>query len=537
MTGMEAGAAPPPDSPPRDFNAVVHFIQRHKVEGRGDRVAVIDDTGRYSYAELGERVSRFANLLREKGVGMEDRVALCLLDTIDFPTAFWGAIQAGAVPIPLNTLLTTKDYDYMLRDSRARVLVVSALLYEKVEPVLATLPHLRTVIVSGGAVGSDVGGHERLDALLSAAPATKEVAATTSDDIAFWLYSSGSTGKPKGTMHLHRNLLATAENFGRAVLGIREEDVLFSAAKLFFAYGLGNGMSFPFHAGATVVLMWERPTPDSVMRTIATHRPTVFFGVPTLYGSILAAPTEIRDRRSDRLRLCVSAGEALPEDVGRRWESQYGVPILDGLGSTEMLHIFLSNRYGEVQYGTSGRAVPGYRVAVVDDEGREVPVGELGELVVSGASAAVGYWNQREKSLKTFRGPWTHTGDKYYQDADGYYHYAGRIDDMLKVSGNWVSPTEVESTLISHPAVLEAAVIGSSDEAGLVKPKAYVVLKDGFAENDHIRQELQQFVKSRLAPYKYPRWLIFLDTLPKTATGKVQRFKLRAMEGETDAVA
>ncbi|MGQ9370427.1 benzoate-CoA ligase family protein [Azospirillum sp. ST 5-10] len=531
MSESEAGAAAPSGSLPREFNAVDLFIHRHAAAGRGDAPAVIDDGGRYSYAELGERVDRFANLLRAQGVALEERVALCLLDTIDFPTAFWGAIQAGAVPIPLNTLLTTKDYDYMLRDSRARVLVVSQPLYEKVAPVLGTLPCLRTVIVSG----DDAGGHERLDTLLAAAPATREVACTTCDDVAFWLYSSGSTGAPKGTMHLHRNLVATAESFGQGVLGLRPDDVLFSAAKLFFAYGLGNGMTFPFYAGAAAVLMAERPTPDSITRVIAAQRPTVFFGVPTLYASILAAPPEILERRSDRLRLCVSAGEALPEDVGRRWEQRYGVPILDGLGSTEMLHIFLSNRRGDVRYGTSGRAVPGCRVKVVDDEGAEVPVGELGELVVSAPSAAIGYWNQREKSLKTFRGPWTHTGDKYYKDADGYFHYAGRIDDMLKVSGNWVSPTEVESTLICHPAVLEAAVIGSDDGSGLVKPKAYVVLKNGDAGSDALRQELQQFTKSRLAPYKYPREIVFMETLPKTATGKIQRFKLRALEEDVHA--
>ncbi|HYD69798.1 benzoate-CoA ligase family protein [Azospirillum sp.] len=526
MNGSSASAAVVPASQTHAFNAAAHFIRRHLDEGRADKPAVIDDAGSYSYGDLAARAGRFAGLLRAEGVAMEERVALCLLDTIDFPTAFWGAIQAGVVPIPLNTLLTTKDYDYMLRDSRARVLVVSALLYEKVEPILGSLPFLRKVIVSGG----DAGGHPRLDDLLADAPESTDVAPTTADDVAFWLYSSGSTGAPKGTMHLHRNLLATAEQFGRGVLGIGPDDVVFSAAKLFFAYGLGNGMTFPFHAGATAVLTWERPTPDSVTRVIAAHRPTVFFGVPTLYGAMLAAPAEIQARRSDRLRLCVSAGEALPEDVGQRWEARYGVPIVDGLGSTEMLHIFLCNRPGDVRYGTSGKAVPGFRLRIVDDEGVPVPDGELGELVVSGPSAAIGYWNQREKSLKTFRGPWTHTGDKYYVDADGYYHYAGRTDDMLKVSGNWVSPAEVEATLVAHPAVLEAAVIGTADEADLIKPKAFVVLKDGHHATDALKQELQAFIKSRLAPYKYPRWIEFMEALPKTATGKIQRFKLREQE-------
>lgn len=328
-------------------------------------------------------------------------------------------------------------------------------------------------------------------------------------------------------MHLHRDLVATAELFGRGVLGVTEDDVLFSAAKLFFAYGLGNGMSFPFYAGATVVLMSERPTPDATTRVLAEHNPTIYFGVPTLYGSTLAATGEVAERRSSRLRLCVSAGEALPADVGRRWEERYGVPILDGLGSTEMLHIFLCNHPGDIRYGTSGKPVPGYLAKVVDENGYEVPQGELGELVVCGPSAAVGYWNQRHKSINAFRGPWVHTGDKYYVDEEGYFHYAGRADDMLKVSGNWVSPTEVESCLISHPAVLEAAVVGAEDDKGLVKPRAFVVLKEGHEPGDEMTVELQNFIKSRLAPYKYPRWIVFVDSLPKTATGKIQRFKLR----------
>jgi 4-hydroxybenzoate-CoA ligase/benzoate-CoA ligase len=352
-------------------------------------------------------------------------------------------------------------------------------------------------------------------------------APTTADDVAFWLYSSGSTGAPKGAVHLQRDLAATAVLYGQNVLGVRPDDVVFSAAKLFFAYGLGNGMTFPLHAGATAVLLHERPTPEAVMKILKDHQPTIFYGVPTLYGSILADPNNQREAGSTRLRICTSAGEALPEDVGRRWEERFGAAILDGLGSTEMLHIFLSNRHGEVRYGTSGMAVPGYELKIVADDGHEVAQGEMGELVVKGPSTAVAYWNQREKSIQTFRGAWTHTGDKYYVDEDGYYRYAGRGDDMLKVGGIWVSPFEVEGALIANEKVLEAAVVGYPDGEGLIKPKAFVVLQGGINAGQALVEELQAFVKNRLAPYKYPRWIEFVETLPKTATGKIQRFKLR----------
>jgi 4-hydroxybenzoate-CoA ligase/benzoate-CoA ligase len=448
-----------------------------------------------------------------------------LKDTIDFPTVFWGAIKIGAVPIPLNTLLTTQDYAYMLRDSRARALVVSADLYSKVLPAIEGLATLESVLVAGP---GETHGRPRLEDALEAQPTDLALVDTTADDIAFWLYSSGSTGAPKGAMHLHSSLLQTAALYGQGVLGVREDDVVFSAAKLFFAYGLGNAMTFPMHAGATTVLLADRPTAGSVRAVLREHAPTLFAAVPTLFASLLADPSLDPSHEGQRLRACISAGEALPADIGERWQARFGIDILDGLGSTEMLHIFLSNRFGDVRYGTSGKPVPGYELRVVDESGGDVRPGELGELLVNGPSAAVGYWNQRQRSLSTFHGPWTRTGDKYFVDEDGYFHYAGRADDMLKVSGIWVSPFEVEACLVAHDLVLEAAVVAYEDGDRLVKPKAFVVLQEGQTGSVELEADLKLWVKAHLAPHKYPRWIEFIETLPKTATGKVQRFKLRA---------
>ena len=369
-------------------------------------------------------------------------------------------------------------------------------------------------------------GFHAFDQLLGEAAPGFAPAATTADDMCFWLYSSGSTGAPKGTVHAHASLVTTAELYAWPVLGVRESDVVFSAAKLFFAYGLGNALSFPLSVGATTVLMAERPTPAAVFARLARHRPTIFYGVPTLFAALLASP-ELPKRGELNLRVCTSAGEALPAEIGKRWTEHFGVEILDGLGSTEMLHIFLSNRPGEVRYGTTGRPVPGYELRIVGDDGLPVAAGEVGELQVCGPTRAIGYWNNRPKSHDTFHGPWTRSGDKYSVDAEGHFVYAGRTDDMLKVGGIYVSPVEVEAALVTHPAVLEAAVIGRADEEKLVKPVAYVVLKPGHAASPGLAEELRQHVKSRLAPYKYPRWIEFIDELPKTATGKIQRYKLR----------
>ena len=508
---------------PRVYNAAVDFVDRHLEEGRGEKVAFIDDATSLTYAALAERVSRAGNALRALGVRREERVLLVLLDTVTFPTLFFGAVKLGAVPVPVNTLLTAEDYDYLLRDSRARVLVVSAALYDRLAPVLACQPFLEHVVVDGLAPGAELA----LDALLEEASPRLEAAPTTCDDVAFWLYTSGSTGKFKGAVHLQSDLVHTAELYAVAVLGIREDDRVFSAAKLFFAYGLGNAMTFPLHVGATAVLMAERPTVAAVRRRLVEHEPTIFCGVPTLFASMLAdaSPEGLRTGRS--LRVCISAGEALPRELGERWSARTGVEILDGLGSTEMLHIFLSNRPGDIRYGTTGKVVAGYEIKLLDEHGGAVLPGGVGDLWVSGPSSAVCYWNKRELSRATFHGPWTRTGDHYLCDAEGYYVYQGRSDDMLKVGGIYVSPFEVEAALISHEAVLEAAVVAQADEHALIKPRALIVLKRLEDASEALAEELRAHVKARLAPYKYPRWVEFVQELPKTATGKIQRFKLR----------
>ncbi len=519
--------SPPHLEFPRLYNAAADLIDPNLKAGRGKRIAVIDDHGATTYAALARHVNRCGNALKALGVGAEQRAMMILLDSVDFPGLFLGAIKIGAVPVPVNTLLTTDDYAFMLRDSRARVLVVSAPLFAKVEPALANQPWLETVVIQGG----HAPGCKSLSKLLAKASDRLDPAPTTCDDPAFWLYSSGSTGTPKGAVHVHSSLVATAELYARPTLGLTPDDVVFSAAKLFFAYGLGNALTFPFRAGAAAVLMAERPTPQSVCRILKQHQPTVFYGVPTLYAALLASG-ELPSRGEHRLRACVSAGEALPDELGQRWSKTTGVDIYDGIGSTEMLHIFLTNGPQALRYGTTGKAVPGYRLKLVDEEGQPVKPGDVGELMVNGPTSAFFYWNNRTRSRSTFHGEWTRTGDKYVESDDGFFTYCGRTDDMLKVGGIYVSPFEVEAALVTHSAVLEAAVIGVEDENRLIKPKAYIVLKSGYAAAGGLADELKQHVRDRLAPYKYPRWIEFAAELPKTATGKIQRFKLRQREAD-----
>jgi benzoate-CoA ligase len=511
------------DRLPQQFNAATWFVDRNIQEGRGAAPAIRHEGRTLTYADVQDLTNRTGNALRELGVGMEDRVLVLCLDSPEFVAAFWGAIKIGAIPIPVNTMMRGDDYLYFLEDSRAKVAVISAPLLAEAGPVLGRARFLRHVLVAGGAAGP----HLSFDERVGRASTTLEAAPTSRDDPAFWLYSSGSTGFPKGAVHLQHDMVICTETYAQQVVGYRASDRVYSAAKLFFAYGLGNAGYFPMGVGAQSVLSPHRPTPEGVFEILDRERPTLFFGVPTLYAGMLAVKEA--DKRFDlsSLRLCVSAGEALPEEIYDRWRERFGVEILDGIGTTEILHIFLSNRPGESRAGSTGKPVPGYEASIVDDAGQPVPQGDIGNLRVKGDSTMAYYWNKHEKTKEALFGAWIQTGDKYWQDADGYFWYAGRADDMLKVGGIWVSPVEVENTIIRHGAVLEAAVVGREDQDRLVKPHAFVVLKEPASATPELADELKRFVKDKIAPYKYPRWIDFVTDLPKTATGKIQRFKLR----------
>jgi benzoate-CoA ligase len=518
---------PPPDL----FNFAQHLLSLNA--GRSDKTAFVDDHGTLTYGQLDDRTRRLAAGLKSLGIRREERVLVLMQDTADWPVAFLGALYAGIVPVAVNTLLTADDYAYMLEHSRAQAALVSGAVLPALKTALTKSDHeVQKVIVSRPVAPLDF-GEVAFDTFVEQHAPLVRPAPTHADDPGFWLYSSGSTGRPKGTVHSHANPYWTAELYGKGVLDVRESDVCFSAAKLFFAYGLGNALTFPLSVGATVLLMAERPTPDATFKRwtggVGNVKPTIFFGAPTGFAGMLASPA-LPARDQVALRMASSAGEALPADIGERFKRHFGVDIVDGIGSTEMLHIFISNRPGDVRYGTTGWPVPGYEIELRADDGGGVPDGEPGDLYIHGPSAAMMYWGNRAKTRETFQGGWTRSGDKYVRNADGTYTYSGRSDDMLKVSGIWVSPFEVEATLVQHPAVLEAAVIGLPDAEGLVKTKAYVVLKPGAETTD---AELKAFVKDRLAPYKYPRAIEFIAELPKTATGKIQRFKLREMEAKS----
>jgi len=521
-----------PELPDR-YNAATTYVDAHR-DARADKVAIRCQGGSVTYGEYAASVDRAGNALRALGLDVEDRVVILCVDSPAFVYALFGAIKIGAIPVPTNTLLIPRDLTYILRDSRAKAIVVSAPLLGKVLDVRKDCPWLRHVLVTTSGVapldGALPKGVVSFEEALAAADDELDPADTTPDDMAFWLYSSGTTGFPKGAVHLQHDMIYSAETFGRYVLGCTEDDRYFTVSPLFHAYGLGNGVFVPMRYGASVVYKPERATPDLVYGLVTSEKPTVMYTAPTFYAALLAYPEAGFTYDLSSLRFCVSAGEALPKPLFDRWKARFGTEIIDGIGSTEMLHIFICNTPGKARGGTSGTVVPGYRAKIVDDDGTELPPGNTGNLWVSGDSCCAFYWNKHEKSKATFRGEWTVTGDRYCLAEDGLFTYEGRSDDMRKVSGPWVSPAEVEAALVEHPAVLEAAVVGAQDQDELIKPRAFVILKNGKTASDDLGEELKRFVKDRIAPYKYPRWIEFVTELPKTATGKIQRYKLRERE-------
>jgi benzoate-CoA ligase family protein len=513
---------------PERLNAASELVDVHLTQGRGDKPAILCGDRVVTYRQLHEDVNRFGNALLGLGVRMEERVAMLLPDSPEWATVFFGSMKTGAVALPLNTNLKPADYLYYLNDSRARVLVVDPSLLESILAVRPQLEHLQQIVVTGG----DAHGHLSLDRMLDSASPTLDAAGTSKDDMAFWLYSSGTTGAPKAAVHLHHDMLVAADFYGIETIGVREADVSFSVAKLFFAFGLGNGLYFPLRTGGTTVLCPGRPTPDVVFETIDRHQPTVFYSVPTSYAALLHEAEKTGRTSLGRVRMCVSAGEPLPAHLFETWRERFGIEILDGIGSTEILHIFISNRPGAARAGSTGQIVPGYEARIVDEQGHELAPGSVGTLWIKGDSTASEYWNKHEQTKDTICGHWINTRDKFHVDEDGYFWYAGRTDDMMKVSGQAVWPADVEGVLMKHPAVLESGVVGALDADGLTRTVAYVVLKDGQAASDDLARQLQQFVKQQTAPHKYPRAIVFVDQLPKTATGKIKRYLLRHQAAE-----
>jgi benzoate-CoA ligase family protein len=509
---------------PSIFNASTHFVDRNVADGRGEKVAIECGGEQVTYRQLLERVNRCGNALKTLGIGREERVAMLLLDTPEFAYCFFGAIKIGAIALPINTLLKPHEYEYILNDSRARVVIVSESLLPQLQAIpRKNLRYLEAIIFCG-----EQQDMESLHALLKAASPELEAEPTSKDDSAFWMYSSGSTGFPKGCVHLHHDMVVCSELYAKAVLGITEHDRFFSVAKLFFAYGLGNALYFPLCVGATTILWPGSPSPQNIYRVIEQYKPSLFFSVPSNYSTLLAYQRENGPEFDlSSIRWAVSAGEALPAPIYHRFKDRFSVEILDAIGSTEALHMFIANRPGAVRPGSSGQILPGYEARIVDENGNDVPDGEIGSLLIKGDATCSCYWNQHEKTKETIQGHWLRTGDKYYRDKDGYYWYVGRTDDMLKVKGMWVSPIEIESALLEHPSVQEAAVIGFADGNELMRPAAYVVLKSHLNDLPQMQDELKAFLRSRLAAHKCPQILEFVKELPKTATGKIQRYKLR----------
>lgn len=511
---------------PASFNSCGLFVDRHLDEGRTEKIVARGRTWTLTFGELHTAVCKMGNVLKSLGVKPGDRVMLFAKDSPAFFIGFLGAARIGAVVIPTNTFLRSADYAYMLNDSQSRAVLAADSTIEEVE---AALSQPGVVVEHRVVIDGKRGGWLPLDELLANVSADCPIAETTPNSPCFWLYSSGSTGSPKASVHAHKDMIYTSEYYAVETLGVTEDEVIFSAPKLFFAYGIGNSFSFPLYTGCTAILLEDRPTAENTLDMIERFKPTVYFGVPTLYAAQVALMEKGRKIEMRQTRLCLSGGEPLPPAVMERWKRLTRVDVLDGIGSSEGLHIYAQNLPGHTKSGSAGRPVPGYRLRVIDAEQKELPDGQPGELVVQGESFAKFYWNKPEKTAASWtKDGWFRSGDTMYRDKDGYFFFCGRGDDMLKVGGIWVAPFEIESALAAHPDVVEAAVIGAPDENELIKPKAYCVLRNREKAGPAMAQELIQFTKQRLAPFKYPRWVEFLDELPKTASGKIQRFRLRS---------
>ncbi len=507
---------------PDVYNAATTFVDENIKRGRGSKVAIYYQGQEITYQEFCENVNRTGNALQTLGIEIENRVLVILPDSPEFAYSFFGAIKIGAVAVPINPWMFAKDYEYLINDSRARAIIVHESTLPEIEKIWHNTPFLKHVLVVGTARGKSVS----YASLIAKASDQLEAAKTLKDDVCFWGYTSGSTGNPKGAVHLQHDMITITDLFVEPVLGMNENDLCFSASKMFFSYGLGNSLYFPMRFGASTVLWPEKPDPEKILQVIDKYKPTIFFSVPTLFARFLRIEKKYD---LDSLRICLSSGEPLPPAIFHQWKERTGLELLDVVGSTEATHDFLANRPGRAKAGSSGEVTPAFEAKIVDDEGHEVPIGEVGNLMVKGDANAPFYWNKHEQTKRMMQGEWLKTGDTYYRDTEGYYWYCGRSDDMMKVGGLWVSPIEIENTLLEHPAVLESGVVASEDADGLLKPKAYILLKSEYKASEQLKIDLQNHVKSKLQPYKYPRWIEFVDDLPKTVTGKIQRFRLRSI--------